>query len=264
MVDSSHGDWLDRLFRLTGRTALITGASSGIGEHAARLFAGTGAKVVLAARTRTRVEALASEIVDAGGEALAVEMDVTDRDSVEFGVETAVRRFGGLDILLNNAGIARTDRYLDMSEEDWLAVLETNLSGVWRVGQLVARQMVSQESGGSIINVASILGLATQRRQANYAAAKAGVIQLTRTMALELGRRGVRVNAIAPGYVVTGINREFFDSERGREYVQGLFPGRPGELGELDGVLLLLAGAAGSYIQGVTIPVDGGALLGSL
>jgi NAD(P)-dependent dehydrogenase (short-subunit alcohol dehydrogenase family) len=132
------------------------------------------------------------------------------------------------------------------------------------VGQVVARQMMQQESGGSIINVSSILGIGVQSRQANYAAAKAGVIQLTRSMALELGRRGVRVNAIAPGYIVTGINREFFASNKGQDYVKSLFPGRPGSLDELDGILLLLAGPAGSYIQGATIPVDGGTLLAAL
>ena len=252
------------LFSLDGKTVLVTGASSGIGAHAVQLFSSMGAKVVLAARSAETIELAAAEIRRGGGDALAVTLDVTDRDSVQQGVDQAVAEFDTVDVLLNNAGIARTERFLELSEDDWQAVLDTNLSGVWRVGQVVARQMVEQQSGGSIINVSSILGIGVQRRQANYAAAKAAVIQLTRTMALELGRRGVRVNAIAPRYIVTGINRDFFASEKGQAYVQSLFPGRPGNLEELDGALLLLAGPGGSYIQGVTIPVDGGTLLGAL
>jgi len=143
-------------------------------------------------------------------------------------------------------------------------VVDTDLSAVWRVGQVAAQRMAAQKTGGTIINIASILGLGSQRAQANYGAAKAGVLHLTRTMARELARSGVRVNALAPGYFATEMNREFFATERGRDYLEKLLPGRPGELHELDGALLLLAGDAGSYITGSTITVDGGALLGGL
>jgi len=193
-----------------------------------------------------------------------VRMDVRERDEVEAGVERVVARFGRLDILVNNAGIAAPRGFLDMTEAEWRTVVDTDLSAVWRVGQVAARRMTAQKTGGVIINIASILGISSQRAQANYGAAKAGVLHLTRNMARELAHRGVRVNALAPGYFATDMNREFFATERGRDYLEKLLPRRPGELHELDGALLLLASDAGSYITGSTITVDGGALLGGL
>jgi len=195
---------------------------------------------------------------------LTVTMDVRDRAAVDAGIERIVDHFGRLDILINNAGIAAPRGFLDMTEAEWRTVVDTDLSAVWRVGQVAARRMTAQKTGGVIINIASILGINAQRAQANYGAAKAGVLHLTRTMARELARGGVRVNALAPGYFATDMNREFFATERGRDYLERLLPGRPGELHELDGALLLLAGDAGSYITGSTITVDGGALLGGL
>lgn len=261
--DSARSQTLERLFALDGKVALVTGASSGIGAHAARLFAEMGCHVVVTARREQQIQQIAKEIQSAGGSAEGIAMDVSHSGSVEQVVEDIISRHGALDVLLNNAGIARTERFLEMSEQDWQAVMEINLNGVWRVAQRVARKMVQGE-GGSIINVASVLGMAVQRQQTNYAASKAAVLQLTRNMALELGRSNIRVNAIAPGYIVTGINREFFASERGSKYLQRLFPQRAGELEELDGTLLLLAGAAGSYINGSVITVDGGSMLASL
>lgn len=255
---------LERLFGLKGKTALVTGASSGIGAHAARLFARAGCNVVLVARRLSKVQSFASELQAGGSPSIGLEMDVRDRESVEAGVAKAIEHFGAIDILLNNAGIARTERFLDMSEAQWNEVIGTDLSGVWRVGQIVSRQMVKQDTGGCVINVASVLGVAVQRRQANYIAAKSAVIQLTKSMALELGRKGVRVNAIAPGYFLTEINRDFLSSETGDKFIKSLFPGRAGELDELDGTVLLLAGPAGSYIQGSVIVVDGGSLLAGL
>jgi len=193
-----------------------------------------------------------------------VRMDVRERDEVEAGVERVVARFGRLDILVNNAGIAAPRGFLDMTEAEWRTVVDTDLSAVWRVGQVAARVMAAQKTGGAIINIASILGLGSQRAQANYGAAKAGVLHLTRTMARELAHDGVRVNALAPGYFATDMNREFFATARGRDYLARLLPGRPGELHELDGALLLLASDAGAYITGSVITVDGGALLGGL
>jgi NAD(P)-dependent dehydrogenase (short-subunit alcohol dehydrogenase family) len=252
---------LNDMFGLDGKTALVTGASSGIGEHAARLFGLAGCNVVLTARRLDKVRSIASEIESDGASSVGVEMDVNDRSSVERAVAAAIERFESIDILLNNAGIARTERFLEMSEQQWKEVIDTNLSGVWRVGQIASGYMVQQPKGGCIINIASVLGMAVQRRQANYSCAKSAVIQLTRTMALELGIKGVRVNAIAPGYFMTDINQEFLTSEVGRKYIGSLFPGRAGTLDELDGVLLLLAAQAGSYIQGSVITVDGGTLL---
>ena len=260
----SDAEFLQQTFALDGRVAVITGASSGIGAHLATTLARAGCAVALTARRREKLEALAAAVAGRGADAASVVMDVNDRQSVESAFEEVVNRFGRVDVLVNNAGIAAPQKFLEMTEQAWNRVLETNLSAVWRVGQAAARQMVAQKSGGSIINIASVLGLAVQRTQANYSAAKAGVIHLTKTMALELGRKGVRVNALAPGYFATEMNREFLDSERGREYIAGLLPRRAGALAELDGAVLLLAGDAGSYINGSVLSVDGGAILDSI
>ncbi len=251
---------VDQRFSLAGRTAIVTGASSGIGRHIALTLASAGANVVLAARRRDRLAEVQGEIEGIGQQACSVELDVTDRASVERGFEVAEKELGPIDILINNAGTADTAPFLDMTEEAWSHVLETNLTGVWRVAQVAARRMVGR-SRGSIINVSSALGVAVQRNQANYAAAKAGVIQLTRAMALELWRSNVRVNAIAPGYFQTEINADFFASPQGEAYVEKLFPRRLGGLEELDGPILLLASDAGSFMTGSVLAVEGGALL---
>ena len=248
-------------FDLSGKTALITGASSGLGVHFSKALGAAGAKVVLAAR---REQALAEQVTalkQQGIDAHAVTMDVSDRESVDAAVAKASELVGGLDILVNNAGIADNQRFLEMSEESWQRVLDVDLTGVFRVGQAAARVMAEQGRGGSIVNIASVLGLVVQPTQANYCTAKAGVIQLTNVMARELGRENIRVNAIAPGYFKTEINAEFFDSEAGSAYAKKLFPQRIGQLSELTGPLLLLCSEAGSYMTGVTIPVDGGTLL---
>jgi len=257
----SAADFLAQTFSLEDRVAVVTGASSGLGAHLARTLARAGCMVALAARRREKLEELAASL---GGHkrALAVVMDVNARDSVEAGIAQVIGHFGRIDILLNNAGIAASADFLDMREEDWQRVLDTDLSAVWRVAQITARRMSAQKTGGAIINIASMLGLAAQRKQANYGAAKAGVIHLTKTMALELCRNGVRVNALAPGYFATDMNSAFLDSKRGRDYIAALPPGRAGELHELDGAVLLLAGDAGGYINGCVLSVDGGSMLG--
>lgn len=247
-------------FSLAGKRALVTGASSGIGRHLALTLASAGADIVLAARRRDRLEEVRREIEAMGRKALSIELDVTDRASVERCFETAESDLGPIEIVINNAGVADTAPFLEMSEEAWSNVVETNLTGVWRVAQVAARRMAGRGKG-SIINISSALALAVQRNQANYASAKAGVLQLTRAMALELGRSGVRVNAIAPGYFQTEINADFFDSQQGQVYVEKLFPRRLGTLDELDGPILLLASDAGSFITGSVLAVEGGALL---
>ena len=254
------------MFNVKGKTVLITGASAGIGAHLSAVFARHGCNVVAAARRGDKIKALVDslEFSGDGARGLGLVMDVTDRDSVEQAVKEAVGQFGGIDILINNAGIARTAKLIEMGEDDWQAVVDTNLSAVWRVGQVAARQMLGQADGGAIVNIASVLGFVPQRQNANYGAAKSGVVHLTKSMALEFGRKGIRVNAIAPGYFETDINREFFSSERGRQYLQKLYPGRAGELSELDGPVLLLASDAGSYINGTVITVDGGTLLSGI
>ena len=284
-VDATVGGaFFRRAFCLDGRVAVVTGASSGLGAHMAATLARAGCKVALAARRAARLEAVAESIaaviadaadtgaaantdttaVESNSRILTVTMDVRERDAVEAAFARIDAHFGRVDILVNNAGVAAPRRFLDMSEAEWQGVVDTDLSAVWRVGQAAARRMAAQDRGGAIINIASMLGVGVQRGQANYGAAKAGVIQLTRSMALELARHGVRVNALAPGYFATEMNREFLESARGREYVAGLLPGRAGRLHELDGALLLLASDAGGYINGSVLTVDGGALLGGL
>jgi NAD(P)-dependent dehydrogenase (short-subunit alcohol dehydrogenase family) len=253
------GQTTDR-FSLEGRVALVTGASSGIGRHLALTLSGAGAAVALAARRTDRLEAVQAEIEAAGGRACRVALDVTDRASVEAGFAAALAELGPVNVLINNAGMAEPQSFLDMTEEAWADVIDTNLTGVWRVAQVAARQMAAN-GGGSIINMGSVLGLAPQRMQANYGAAKAGVAHLTKVMAMELARAKIRVNAIAPGYFETELNSEFFHSDAGKAYVEKLFPRRLGDMPELDGIVLLLASDAGSFINGAVLPIDGGSML---
>ena len=251
-------------FDLNGRTALVTGASSGLGRHFARTLAGHGASVALAARRLDRLEALAREIRTAGGEAHPVRMDVTDAPSVESGLDAVREALGVPDIVVNNSGIARPAHTLDVSGKDWAAVVGTNLEGAWRVAQESARRMVDAERPGTIVNVLSILAFGVARGLGSYAASKAGLLQLTRTMAMELARHRVRVNAIAPGYVLTEMNREFFATDAGKTMMQRIPQRRIADPSELDGALLLLASDASSYMTGSTIVVDGGHLASSL
>jgi len=240
-------------FDIAGRAVLVTGASSGLGEHFARVLAGAGARVAIAARRTDRIEALASEI---GGGAAAVEMDVTDEASVAAGVAEAETALGPLGIVINNAGVTVTKAALEVSEDDWSRVIDTNLSGCWRVAQAAARRM-AETGGGSIVNIASVLGLRSAATVPAYAAAKAGLIHLTRVLALEWARHSIRVNALAPGYVITDLNRDFLASEAGKRLVARVPQRRFAELADLDGPLLLLASEASAHMTG-SVVVDGG------
>lgn len=241
-------------FRLDGQLALVTGASSGLGRHFALTLARQGADVVLAARRIDHCRALAEDIRDLGRRALVVELDVTDPLSVEAAVDAA----GQVSILCNNAGIAVTRPFLEQSEADWNTVIDTNLTGAARVARAVARRMVERGEGGCIVNIASILASRTAKRVAGYAAAKAGLVQLTRVLALELAPQGIRVNALAPGYIETEINRDFFQSAPGRKLIERIPQRRLGQPTDLDGALLLLTSPAGAYLTGSVITVDGG------
>ena len=249
---------------LSGRIALVTGASSGLGRHFALTLAAHGASVALAARRIDRLETVAGEIRDAGGAACTVSMDVTDAQSVERGLDSAQKSLGTPDILVNNSGIARPALTLDDTEDDWARVIATNLDGAWRVARTTARRIVDAGRPGAIINVLSITAFAVASGLGSYAASKAGLLQLTRTMALELARHRVRVNAIAPGYVLTDMNREYFASEAGAAMTKRVPQRRIADPCELDGALLLLASDASSYMTGSTIVVDGGHLAAGL
>ncbi|MGA0593710.1 glucose 1-dehydrogenase [Enterovirga sp. CN4-39] len=250
---------------LSGRTALVTGASSGLGRHFATVLAQAGAQVVLAARRIDALSSLQTEIRDAGGSAELVGLDVTDPRAVATAVAEAQRIGAGqLDIVVNNAGVALTKPFLELTPEDWDGVLDTNLRGAFLVGQAAARQMKESGRGGSIINIASILGLRVAGQVSAYATSKAALVQLTRAMALELARYGIRVNALCPGYVETDLNRDFFATDVGKDLIRRVPQRRLGQMSDLDGALLLLAGDAGRSITGADIPVDGGHLVSSL
>lgn len=251
-------------FNLDSRVALVTGAGTGLGRQFAETLAEAGAKVALAARRREKLDETAEIIRSNGGTAVCLDLDVTDSLSVTNCIRETESELGAPDILVNNAGIARQAFLSDMSEEEWDAVLDTNLKGVFLVAQAAANSMIKANKQGSIINIASILGIRVSKALGSYIAAKAGVIQLTKAMALEWSRNNIRVNALAPGYFVTEINEDQFD-EAAHEKIKYAVPlGRVGELPEIGGPLLLLASDAGGYMTGSIVTVDGGHLCGSL
>lgn len=246
---------------LGGKTALVTGASSGLGAHFATILARAGATVIVCARRTAALSALVEQIAAAGGaRARAVSLDVASAQSIK----ALTKELSMVDILVNNAGITCDAFLMDMAEEEWASVFDTNLKGMFLMTQAVARCMISRQSGGSIINIASILGIRQAGMVSAYAASKAAAIQLTKTSALELARHKIRVNAIAPGYIGTDLNAEFFGSEAGRALIKRIPQRRLGTLAELDGPLLLLASDASSYMTGSVIAVDGGHLVSSL
>jgi NAD(P)-dependent dehydrogenase (short-subunit alcohol dehydrogenase family) len=251
-------------FTLVGRRALVTGASSGLGRHFARTLAEAGAVVIAAARSLDKLAATVAEIVSAGGRASALRLDVTDLASVKAGFDQIEAEGGVADVIVNNAGLAVSRPLLEQTEADWDSVLDTNLKGAWLVAQEGARRLVAAKRGGSIVNIASITGERVAGAVAPYCTSKAGVMHLTRAMALELARHGVRVNALAPGYVQTELNRDFLASEAGERLRARIPQRRFGRAEELDGALLLLASDAGAYITGSVVFADGGHLVSSL
>ncbi len=246
---------------LEGKCALVTGASSGLGRHFALVLARAGAKVAIAARRVERLEALAAEIRDAGGTAAVIALDVTDPTQVPRAFDAAEAALGPIDILVNNAGVATGTWFTKLTEESWREVLDVNLDGVFRVGREAAVRMAARKSGGSIVNIASVLGLGVLKAVAPYAVSKAAVIQLTKAMALELARDNIRVNALAPGYIATELNAEYLASDAGKRMIARVPLGRAGELDDLDGPLLLLVSDAGRYMTGSVIVIDGGQTL---
>ena len=249
---------------LAGRNALVTGANGSLGSHFARTLAKAGADVAVTARRVEALDPLVDEIAKLGRRAVPLALDVTDAAGVAQAFDHAAHALGAITVVVNNAGIAITKPLLDHTEDDWLRVIDVNLNGAWRVAQAAARHMVAHGAGGSIVNVSSILGLRVAAQVPSYAASKAALIHLTKAMALELARHRIRVNALAPGYIETAMNRDFFASDAGQAMIKRVPQRRIGMPDELDGALLLLASDAGSYMTGSVVTVDGGHVASSL
>ncbi len=245
-------------YDLSGRAALVTGASSGLGRHFALVLARAGAEVAVAARRLKRLQALTKEIEGFGGRAVPIALDVTDPASVAAAVTAAEQELGGIAILVNNAGVVVVKPALEHTVADWDAVVDTNLKGAWLVAREVAAHMVRLGHGGSIVNIASILGSVVAQQAPSYCASKAALIHLTKALALELARHKIRVNALAPGYYQTAMNREWLDTEAGRAMIKSIPQRRAGRPEDLDGALLLLASDASRYMTGTVLTVDGG------
>lgn len=252
------------LFNMAGQVALVTGASGGLGRHFAKVLASHGARVVAAARRMDELEETVEIIRDAGGSATWVLMDVTDRESVELAFTSAEDVYGPVTVVVNNAGVANRGDFLHAEEEGWQQVIDINLSGVFRVAQVAAQRMAAAKCGGAIVNISSILGLRVTKGVAAYCATKGSVAHMTKALALELADHGIRVNALAPGYYETDINRNYLKSTLGQKLIARIPMQRTGEYHELNAPLLLLASDAGSYMTGVVIPVDGGHLVNSV
>ncbi len=251
-----------QLFDLSGEVALVTGASSGLGERFAEVLAAHGASVVVAARRADRLGSLVERITAAGGKALAVELDVSDQSAIAGAFDAAETAFGTATILVNNAGVAGNKAVFDVSPEDWRKVMSVNLDGVWFAAQEAARRMKDAGRQGNIINIASVLSFRAARTVAAYAASKGAVLQLTRNLALEFARYDIRVNSIAPGYILTEINKDYFESDDSAPMIKRIPQRRIGDVSDLDGTLLLLASnKASGYMTGSTVVVDGGHLL---
>src|SRR5690606_2000359 len=250
---------------LSRRVALVTGASQGLGRRFATVLAEHGAAVALAARQLDRLQELERRIADRGGRVASVPLDVTDHGAIERAIATVEDVLGPIDVLINNAGVAVSKGVLEQTEADWDRVLDTNLKGAFFVAQAVARRMVARDPrppwGGNIVNVASVLALDVVGHLAPYAASKGGLWQVTRSMALELARHHIRVNALAPGYIVTEINRDFLASEAGERLKRRIPQRRFGTPEDLDGALLLLASDVSRYMTGSIVVLDGGLML---
>jgi NAD(P)-dependent dehydrogenase (short-subunit alcohol dehydrogenase family) len=254
------------LFSLHGKHVVVTGASSGFGHHFAGVLAGAGARVSLGARRTAKIEDRVEEINEAGGEAFGSELDVCDRTSMEAFLAAAEAAFGPIDVLINNAGIeAGAKTYTMIDEDDWDAVMDTNLKSAWLMSKLYTERVVAnKQDGGNIINVSSITDTRTIKGQFPYAVSKGGLSRMTEILALEAPRYGIRVNALAPGYILTDVSRLLLESEQAPEFMKGIPLRRFGEFDDLDGPLLLLASDASSYMNGSIVVVDGGHICASL
>jgi NAD(P)-dependent dehydrogenase (short-subunit alcohol dehydrogenase family) len=255
---------MSKRFDLTGKVALVTGASSGLGVHFARTLAAAGASVAIAARRAERLASLQAELQSSGRKAVAVELDVQSGDSITAAFAAVEEALGPIDIVVNNAGISIVRPALEMPVEDWDAVVNTNLRGAWLVAQTAGKRWLMGKRPGVIVNIASILGLRTIGQVAPYNASKAGLIHLTRALAMEWARHDIRVNAICPGYIETEMNSDFWKTPAGQRLIDRIPQRRIGKPEHLDGALLLLSSEAGSFMTGSVLTVDGGHTVSSL
>jgi NAD(P)-dependent dehydrogenase (short-subunit alcohol dehydrogenase family) len=250
-----------KLFDLSNQVAIVTGSGRGLGASIARGLAGAGASVMVCSRTQAEVERIAAEIVRNGGKAAAVVADTSDRASCQRLIDQTVSRFGKLDVLVNNAGIDSIGPAEDLTDDAWERVVNTNLKGYFICSQLAARQMLAQGSGGSIVNNSSICSIIGVNGLTVYSATKGGVNQLTRVMAVEWAKRGIRVNAIAPGYfdnIMQDATTEHASSDKQKQVIAFTPMGRRGQPEELIGPVIFLASEASSYVTGAILFVDGG------
>lgn len=246
----------DTIFSVKGKVALVSGASSGLGEHIAEMLAKNYVAVVCAARRMDLLQKLADRIIAKGGKALAVAMDVTDRASVKAGFDAAEKEFGTPDVIVCNAGATGAQAFLDMEEVMWDNVLTVNVKGVFNLGQEGAQRMVAAGKPGNIINISSICAVASFKGLTHYSASKGAVNQLTRVMGHELAEHNIRVNALAPGYLMTDMVSDYYATPAGQKDLSNLPLKRAGKLSELDGAILLLASDAASYMSGSILTAD--------
>jgi NAD(P)-dependent dehydrogenase (short-subunit alcohol dehydrogenase family) len=244
-------------FDLSGRVALVTGGSKGLGRTIATALARAGADVAVTSRTLADLEVVAADLGRLGSRSLAVAADVTDEDSIRAMVQRVADHFGRIDILVNNAGVGDTTAVVDMEPAHWDSVMRVNLRAPMLCCKHVGPHMIARRAG-KVINVGSVLAARVARYMSAYAASKAALVQLTRTLALEWIRHNIQVNALCPGYFLTDMNAEFFASEKGRQFIANLPIGRLGEPRELEGAAVFLASDASSYVTGTTLYVDGG------
>jgi NAD(P)-dependent dehydrogenase (short-subunit alcohol dehydrogenase family) len=252
---------MSALFDVGKETILVTGASQGLGRQFARVLAGNGAAVVLAARQTAKLKSLEEEIRARGGRAAAVQMDVTDTASITKAVNAAEAALGPVTVLVNNAGIAVEKLAVEQTEADWDAVIGANLKGAYFTATEVARRMIARKQEGNIVNIASVLGFGVLKAVSPYTISKAGMVQATKAMALELAGNNIRVNALAPGYIDTEMNHAFWETPGGERLIKRIPQRRVGAESDLDGAILLLASSASRYMTGSVITVDGGFLL---
>ncbi len=254
------------LFDLNNKNVAITGASSGFGRHFAGVLSNAGANVALGARRTEKVRERVGEINTSGGRAIGLALDVREPESCQRFLDDVWSEFGSIDVLINNAGVeAGAKTYSMIDEKDWDYVLDTNLKSAWRLSKMYTDAvLVSEQQGGNIINIASITAYRTIKGQFPYAVSKAALVKATEIMALEAARYGIRINALAPGYILTDVSRLLLESERSESFVKGIPMRRYGEFEDLDGPLLLLASEGSRYMTGSVVVVDGGHICSEL